>query len=65
MLLTPGIGHQAGNNVALIRCYMTFHSKETIWLRLRPIFERLDFLFLLFYRFLFLSVCFAIRFPCL
>lgn len=30
-----------------------FSFKKTIWLRLRPISERLDLLFLLFYRFLF------------
>lgn len=30
---------------------MTFHLKETIWLRLRPISERLDLFLLLFSRF--------------
>lgn len=35
---------------------MTFHSKETIWLRLRPISERLD-LFLLLFSLFFSGLC--------
>lgn len=54
MLLTPDIGHQAGNNVAPIRCCMIFYSKETLWLRLRPISERLDLFFSSIFSFCFI-----------